>query len=49
MKRKKFFEEKNSFYNKQEGYTIVEILLVTLVMGLTFLLAGLFDVIEFTI
>ena len=36
MKRKKNFEKKNTFYDKQEGYTIVEILLVTLVIGLTF-------------
>ena len=35
MKRKKIFEKKNISY-KQEGYTIVEILLVTLVIGLTF-------------
>ncbi len=36
MKRKKFLGKKNSFYNKQEGYTIVEILLITLVIGLTY-------------
>ena len=36
MKRKKIFEKKNSYHDKQEGYTIVEILLVTLVIGLTF-------------
>ena len=36
MKRKKIFEKKNSFHDEQEGYTIVEILLVTLVIGLTF-------------
>ena len=36
MKRKKFFGEKNSFYCKQEGYTIVEFLLITLIIGLTF-------------
>ena len=36
MKRNKIFEKKNSYYFKQEGYTIVEILLVTLVIGLTF-------------
>ena len=35
MKRKKIFEKKNNFYDKQEGYTIVEILLVTLVIGFT--------------
>ena len=34
MKRKKNFEKKNSFHEKQEGYTIVEILLVTLIIGL---------------
>ena len=36
MKHKKIFEKKNIFYDKQEGYTIVEILLVTFVIGLTF-------------
>ena len=35
MKRKKFLK-KNRHYDKQEGYTIVEILLLTLVIGLTF-------------
>ena len=35
MEHKKIFEKKK-FYNKQEGYTIVEILLVTLVISLTF-------------
>ena len=35
MKHKEISEEKNSYY-KQEGYTIVEILLVTLVISFTF-------------
>ena len=36
MSRKNFFEKKIIFLNKQPGYTIVEILLVTLIFGLTF-------------
>ena len=35
MKHKKNFEKK-SFYFKQEGYTIVEILLVTIIISMTF-------------
>ena len=30
------FSKKNTFYGEQQGYTIVEILLVTLIIGLTF-------------
>ena len=38
MKHKEISEEKNSYY-KQEGYTIVEILLVTLVISFTFMVS----------
>ena len=36
MKKKIFFSKKNTFYEEQQGYTIVEILPVTLILGLTF-------------
>ena len=35
MKRKKFLNKKKNVGEKQEGYTIVEILVVTLIIGLT--------------
>ena len=36
MGKKIFFPKKNTLYGEQQGYTIVEILLVTLIIGLTF-------------
>ena len=36
MEKKIFFFKKNTFYEEQQGYTIVEILLITLIIGLTF-------------
>ena len=36
MGKKIFFPKKNTLYEEQQGYTIVEILLVTLIIGLTF-------------
>ena len=36
MGKKIFFPQKNTSYGEQQGYTIVEILLITLIIGLTF-------------
>ena len=36
MEKKFFFPKKNNFYEKQQGYTIIEILLITFIIGLTF-------------
>ena len=36
MGKKIFYPKKNTLYEEQQGYTIVEILLVTLIIGLTF-------------
>jgi len=35
MGKEILFPKKNTFYGEQQGYTIVEILLVTLIIGLT--------------